>query len=255
MNAHRYVLIVVPARRDSERLPNKPLVDLEGVPMVVRTYRQALEGLRRSGIEGAVRVATDCLEIARTVHEWGGEAILTEEDHVSGTSRCREALDACVRMEQMQPDWVMNVQGDEPLVDPDHVAALVRAKGPIATLFTAVGDHESTDDRSVCYVVSNATGSAQYFSRWPIPFWRTEEKAPRKRHLGVYAYEPAVLKQLVALPPAPEERSESLEQLRWLHHGFAIQLVEVGFAHGGVDTPSDAERVRHFLRSEDVSNR
>lgn len=244
-----FALVVVPARRDSERLPLKPLVDLAGLPMVVRTFRQALEGLRRSGLDGAVVVATDCPEIAAVVEMHGGNALQTKEEHISGTSRCREAMDLFVQSSGKTPTWIINVQGDEPLVNPDHVAALLRADGPLATLYTLVPADEDLDDRSVCYVVSNARQEAQYFSRLPLPFQRTAYEPVRKRHLGVYAYTPEALRQIVKLAPAPEELAESLEQLRWLHHGYTISLVEVDAAHGGVDTIEDVHRVLNVLQT------
>ncbi len=252
MISRPFVLVVVPARRDSERLPLKPLVDLAGLPMVVRTFRQAQEGLRRSGLDGAVVVATDCPEIAAVVEANGGNALQTKEEHASGTSRCREALDLFVQSSSQTPTWVLNVQGDEPLVNPDHVAALLRADGPLATLYTNVPEGEDLEDRSVCYVVSNARQEAQYFSRLPLPFQRTAYEPVRKRHLGVYAYTPEALRQIVQLAPAPEELAESLEQLRWLHHGFTISLVEVDAAHGGVDTPEDVQRVLQVLQTNDT---
>jgi 3-deoxy-manno-octulosonate cytidylyltransferase (CMP-KDO synthetase) len=249
MSSGSFVLVVVPARRDSERLPLKPLVNLAGLPMVVRTFRQAQEGLRRSGLDGAVVVATDCPEIASVVEANGGNALQTKEEHASGTSRCREALDLYTQFSGRTPTWVVNVQGDEPLVNPDHVAALLRADGPLATLYTHVPEGEDLEDRSVCYVVSNARKEAQYFSRLPLPFQRTAHKPLRKRHLGVYAYTPQALRQIVQLAPAPEELAESLEQLRWLHHGFTISLVEVDAAHGGVDTAEDVQRVLQVLQT------
>lgn len=244
-----FALVVVPARRDSERLPRKPLVDLAGLPMVVRTFRQAQEGLRRSGLDGAVVVATDCAEIASVVEKHGGNVLLTKAEHISGTSRCREALDLFVQSSGNKPTWIINVQGDEPLVNPDHVSALLKANGPLATLYTIVPDDEELEDRSVCYVVSNARQEAQYFSRLPIPFQRTAHHPVRKRHLGVYGYTPEALRTIVQLPPASEELAESLEQLRWLHHGYTISLVEVGAAHGGVDTLEDVQRVLSVLQT------
>jgi len=175
--------------------------------------------------------------------------VQTKEEHISGTSRCREALDLFVQSTGRTPNWVMNVQGDEPLVNPDHVAALLRADGPLATLYTQVPEGEDLEDRSVCYVVSNSRQEAQYFSRLPLPFQRTAHEPLRKRHLGVYAYTPEALRQIVQLTPAPEELAESLEQLRWLHHGFTISLVEVDAAHGGVDTLEDVQRVLQVLQS------
>ena len=252
MTPSPFVLVVVPARRDSERLPLKPLVDLAGLPMVVRTFRQAQEGLRRSGLDGAVVVATDCPEIAAVVQVNGGNALQTKEEHASGTSRGREALELVVQASGRPPSWVLNGHGGEPLVITVHVAALLRADGPLATLYTNVPEGEDLEDRSVCYVVSNARQEAQYFSRLPLPFQRTAHEPLRKRHLGVYAYTPEALRQIVQLATAPEELAESLEQLRWLHHGFTISLVEVDAAHGGVDTPEDVQRVLQVLQSNDT---
>lgn len=215
--------------------------------MVVRTYRQAQEGLIRSGKHGTVVVATDCAEIAQIVESNGGKVIMTSDLHVSGTSRCLEAAEKWQAQSLETLSWVLNVQGDEPLVNPDHVAVLLNSPGPLATLYTALSSESDLEDRSVCYVVPDAQNRALYFSRWPIPYQRTEHAPVRYKHLGVYGYTPEVLKAISVLDPADNERAESLEQLRWLHHGYPILLHEVGEAHNGVDTWEDVLRVRAFL--------
>lgn len=215
--------------------------------MVVRTLQQAQEGLKRSGKSGQAIVATDCEEIAQLVEYSGGKAIITSEFHISGTSRCLEATELWQAQSAEPISWVLNVQGDEPLVNPDHIAALLHSPGPLATLFTELAPESNMDDRSVCYVVPDAQNRALYFSRYPIPYQRTEHIPTRYKHLGVYGYTPDILKAISVLDPANNERAESLEQLRWLHHGYSILLHEVGKAHNGVDTWEDVLRVRAFL--------
>lgn len=213
------IAVVIPARMASVRLPGKPLADLGGRPMIVRVWERA-----RQAVDTVV-VATDSPEIAAAVRAAGGDAVLTGEC-ANGTIRCAAAgVDA---------DVLVNVQGDEPFVDPAHIRAVGEAVGaaPIATAAAPlVGDPA---EPARVKVVTDDDGHALYFSRAPIP-----SGGPWRLHVGLYAYAPATLRALVRLPPSPLEASERLEQLRWLAAGYRIQVVDVDAASGGVDTPAD----------------
>lgn len=253
---------LVPARLASSRLPNKPLADIAGLPMVVRVIRQAEQsGARR------VAVATDSQAVIQAVRAHGHEALLTRADHPSGTDRLAEAVD---HLQLQDHDIVVNVQGDEPLIPPtlvNAVAALL-AQRPECGMATAA--HPITDVReffspNLVKVVCDSQGHALYFSRAPIPF--TRDAMPRfpaelptdlpgagqvLRHVGLYAYRVAFLRRWRTLAPAPIEQLESLEQLRALWHGDRIAVLQVPHAPpAGVDTPDDLERVRTLLSQSD----
>jgi len=234
------VLVVIPARRGASRLPGKPLRDLAGLPMVVRTLRRAAQ----CRCADRVVVATDDDEIADIVRSHGGEAVLTRTDHASGTDRVAEAVGAL--------GWtglVINVQGDEPLIDPDTIdqlaAALAADAGAgVATVAAPLaGDPRAT---SVVKVVSDRQGRAVYFSRQPIP-----TGGPWWHHIGLYGFRPAALGWFARQPPGALERSERLEQLRFIEGGVPIRLVTVAHAAPSVDTPEDLERVRRLLASQE----
>jgi 3-deoxy-manno-octulosonate cytidylyltransferase (CMP-KDO synthetase) len=228
------VLAVLPARIGSTRLPAKPLADIHGEPMIVRTWERA----KRANVDRVV-VATDDARILDAVRRAGGEAILTG-DCQSGTDRVAEAA--------RQLRWeggVLNVQGDEPLVDPDCISAVadaVRAGHPIATPATAlVGDPLT---RARVKVVVRADGRALYFSRAAIP-----SGGPYLLHLGVYGFQAAVLQALAALPPSGLEQAESLEQLRWLEAGYDLHICRVAHSAPAVDTPEDLDHMRATWRA------
>lgn len=227
------LLVVLPARIGSTRLPEKALADIHGAPMVVRTWEAAV----RADV-GRVVVATDDVRIATAVGAAGGEAVMTGVC-ASGTDRVAEAARTL--------GWtggVLNVQGDEPLIDPDTiraVAAAVHAGHAIATAATPLdGDPVP---RARVKVVLRDDRSALYFSRAPIPV-----DGPWLQHLGVYGFAAATLQQVAALPPSLLERAESLEQLRWLEAGHAIHVAAASHARPAVDTPEDLERVRALWR-------
>lgn len=223
------VLAVLPARIGSTRLPAKALVDIHGAPMIVRTW----ERTRHADVDRVV-VATDDARIADAVRSAGGEAVLTG-DCQSGTDRVAAAALAL--------GWegpVLNVQGDEPMIDPDTISAVaraVRAGHAIATPATSLqGDPAS---RARVKVVVRADGRALYFSRSAIP-----SGGPFLLHLGVYGFQPEVLQALAGLPPSPLERSESLEQLRWLEAGHDVFVTLVSHSAPAVDTPDDLDHMR-----------
>lgn len=246
--------VVVPARYASTRLPGKPLADLAGKPMVVRV----IEAVARSRATD-VWVATDDERIRVAVEAHGHQALMTRADHVSGTDRIAEVVD---RLGWKDEDIVVNVQGDEPLIDPaliDAVAACLGAdaEAAVATAAHAIEDARDFFNPNVVKVVRGAAGRALYFSRAPIP-WARDAFAQDKsslppelgalRHIGLYAYRAGFLRLYAGLAPSPLEGVEALEQLRVLWHGYAIGVFVCDQAPpAGVDTPEDLERVARAL--------
>lgn len=247
--------VLIPARLASSRLPNKPLADLGGAPMVVRVAQRAL----RSGASQVV-VAADSPAILDACQQHGVRAVLTRDDHPSGSDRLAEA---CAQLGLADEAIVVNVQGDEPLIDPaliDAVAQLLQAR-PEASMSTAAHAIDSAADfanPNVVKVVLDARQLALYFSRAPIPWWRDgfaqgiqdlPQPAPL-RHVGIYGYRAGFLRQFPVLPQAPIEVGEALEQLRALWHGHRIAVHVSEHAPGpGVDTPEDLDRVRRLFAS------
>ncbi len=247
--------VVIPARYASTRLPAKPLLDLGGKPMVVRVAERA----RLSGAD-EVWVATDHPEVRAAAEAHGVAALMTRSDHPTGTDRLAEVVGLC--------GWsgdtlVVNVQGDEPLIDPAVVAATARqlatSGAAIATVAHPIREAADFFNPNVVKVVCRADGDAAYFSRAPIPYARdhfAREKGgrtlpaglPALRHVGLYAYRASFLQAYAGLAPAPTEQFEALEQLRALWHGYRISVAVVGEAPApGVDTPEDAERMRKLF--------
>jgi 3-deoxy-manno-octulosonate cytidylyltransferase (CMP-KDO synthetase) len=245
--------VLIPARLASSRLPDKPLADLAGKPMVVRVA----ERLRHAGARRIV-VATDHQRIQQACADHGVEAVLTRVDHVSGSDRLAEA---CERLALDGEEIVVNVQGDEPLIDPALVAAcaqLLERQSDCAVATAAHPLHDTADfnNPNVVKVVTDAQGRALYFSRAPIPWWRDGSQPgaaalpgmPVLRHIGLYAYRAAYLRRFPTLAPAPVEQTESLEQLRVIWHGDRIAVHVTPHAPApGVDTPQDLERVRALM--------
>ena len=249
--------VLIPARMASSRLPDKPLADIAGLPMVVRVARQA-------GLSGAARtvVATDDARIQAACQDHGVTALLTRPDHASGSDRLAEA---CEQLGLDGDAVVVNVQGDEPLIDPaliNAVAALLQAHpgASMGTAAHAIGNLDDYTNPNVVKVVCDAQGMAHYFSRAPIPYARDHAgqawwDAPAVatalagfaplRHIGIYSYRAGFLRQFPRLTPAPTEAIEALEQLRALWHGHRIAVHISAQAPGpGVDTPADLARVR-----------
>jgi len=253
--------VLIPARLASTRLPRKPLADIGGAPMVVRVAQRAL----LSGA-GSVVVATDSDEIADACVPHGIRAILTRADHPTGSDRLAEA---CEQLGLDGRDIVVNVQGDEPLIDPGLITACARliAQRQDCVMSTAAHAIESLDEYrnpNVVKVVTDAAGRALYFSRAPLPWWRDAPRGDDSaaglleslaalpeplplRHIGIYGYSAGFLRRFPSLPVSPLERIESLEQLRVLWHGerIAVHLCEER-PGPGVDTPEDLERVRRL---------
>lgn len=242
--------VVIPARYASTRLPGKPLADIAGKPMVVRV----VEAVLKSGAEEII-VATDDARVAEVVSAHGHVALMTRSDHASGTDRIAEVA--------AQRGWaddsiVVNVQGDEPLIDPALIAEVARAldtdhEASIATAAHRIRDIADFLNPNVVKVVTAANGRALYFSRAPIPWHRDglalqRDKLPAElvvhRHIGLYAYRVGFLHRYGGLTPAPIEQWEALEQLRAMWHGFHIHVIDCAYApEAGVDTPADLERV------------
>lgn len=248
------VRVVIPARYASTRLPGKPLADIAGLPMIVRVAAAA----KRAQSDG-VWVAADDERIIAAVRNHGFAAVITREDHASGTDRIAEVAE---RLQWDDADIVVNVQGDEPLLEPSLIEAVASALqgAPDAAIATAAHRLTTAEDffnPNVVKVVCDSRGRALYFSRAPIP-WDRDHFAdrrdvlpadlPARRHIGLYAYRVSFLRRFGQLAPSPLERCESLEQLRALWHGYPIQVVSVDHAPApGVDTPEDLERVRRVF--------
>lgn len=246
--------VVVPARYASTRLPGKPLADIAGKPMVVRVVEAALKAE-----PAGVWVATDHERVATAVAAYGHEAIMTRADHPSGTDRIAEVAQA---FGWGDDEIVVNVQGDEPLIEPQLIADVAAALAQDAGAAIATAAHQLADaaeffNPNVVKVVTDAAGRATYFSRAPIPWHRDGFAASReslpagfapRRHVGIYAYRVSFLRRYGGLSPAPTEQWEALEQLRALWHGYAIGVVDCDRAPApGVDTPEDLDRVRRIF--------
>jgi 3-deoxy-manno-octulosonate cytidylyltransferase (CMP-KDO synthetase) len=243
-------IVVIPARLKSTRLPDKPLADIAGKPMVVRVAERA--GLSEAS---AVYVATDDAAIVSACETHGHTARLTRVDHASGTDRIAEVA---AQLQLADEAIVVNVQGDEPLIDPKLINAVAAslqrtASAPIATAAHRITTVDDFSNPNVVKVVVDANGLAQYFSRAPIPYPRTSAAGnvisavppTARRHIGIYAYRVRFLRQYATLSPAPNEIAEALEQLRALHHGHQIVVIDWdGVAAPGVDTAEDLAQVR-----------
>lgn len=241
--------VLIPARLASTRLPNKPLADIAGVPMVVRVAQR----VAHSGADRVV-VAADSPLIVSACQAHGVQAVLTRTDHASGSDRLAEA---CAVLGLDPAAVVVNVQGDEPLIDPALVSAVATLlqntpQADISTAAHAIEDVADFHNPNIVKVVCDASGLAHYFSRAPIPYPRdtpTQLPSPAPlRHIGIYGYRVGFLRQFPSLAQAPTEQAESLEQLRALWHGHRIAVHITDHAPGaGVDTPQDLARVRQFF--------
>lgn len=238
---------IIPARFASTRLPGKPLVDIGGRSMVQRVVEQA----SRCRALDRVVVATDDHRVVDAVRAFGGEVVMTSGHHPSGTDRCHEALKLLGAMDH---DAVVNIQGDEPFIDPDQIdelcATLTGAPSGIATLAQVVTEDRDLDTPGEVLITVDVNMDALYFSRAAIPFLRDDAPSPRHtrfrflKHVGLYGFRSEVLDRIVALPPSSLEMAEGLEQLRWLEHGFKIRVGLTGHPSFCVDTPEDLAEAR-----------
>lgn len=242
MTAQVKAAVVIPARYASTRLPGKPLAPIAGRPMIWYVWDAA----RRASLASRVVVATDDGRIAEAVRAFGGEVAMTSPDCPSGTDRAAEAA------RTLPEEIVVNLQGDEPLMDPAVVDAVIAplAADPAVVMSTAAvlsADPADYARPHVVKVVVDAAGDALYFSRSPIPHWRDEGAGPYRKHLGIYGYRRDFLFRLASLPPSGLERAEKLEQLRVLEGGFRIRVVDVDYESVGVDTPEDLRAVEERI--------
>ncbi len=243
------ILGVIPARYASSRFPGKPLVDILGKSMIQRVYVQA----KKSKKLDEVVVATDDERIFNHVKSFGGQAVMTEANHPSGTDRCFEAF----KKSGKDFTYIINIQGDEPFIDPSQIDLLVDVcdgKTELATLMIPVDSHEVLFDTGEVKITMNNKHEALYFSREVIPHIKGIDKKdwhkhfPYYRHVGMYAYRADILKEITTLAPSSLEKAESLEQLRWLENGFKIKLAITDFDSHCIDTPEDIEKVLRLMK-------
>lgn len=241
---------IIPARYASTRFPGKPLAVLGGKPVIQRVYEQVTRVL------GEAYVATDDERIFKAVEAFGGHAIMTRQDHKSGTDRIEEAAQKL----QTDADVIINVQGDEPFIQKSQLETIKHLfddqDTQIATLGKPFESMEAVQNPNSPKIVCDLRGFALYFSRSIIPFVRGKEKAewlehyPYLKHLGLYAYRREVLREVTQLPQSPLEKAESLEQLRWLENGYRIRVGLTDVETVGIDTPEDLERAEAFLANQ-----
>ena len=248
---------IIPARYASTRFPGKPLAEIRGKSMIERVYQRASQAFEY------VAVATDDYRIADEVRRFGGRHVMTSLSHLTGTDRCAEALTLMQEDLGVQADAVVNIQGDEPFVDPD---LLVRIAGcfedesaRIATVVKSIDNPDDLFDPNCVKAVIDLQGRAIYFSRSPVPYIRgyAREEWPKRhvfyRHLGLYAYRADALLQLTRLPASSLEIAESLEQNRWLENGYCIKVIETDRETVAIDTPGDMEKIRRLLDENKIS--
>jgi 3-deoxy-manno-octulosonate cytidylyltransferase (CMP-KDO synthetase) len=239
------VLVVIPARHASSRFPGKPLAVIAGKPMI----QHVVERVRIAKLPSRIVVATEDQRIKDAVEKFGAEAILTRHDHRTGTDRVAEVA------AHLPAEIYINVQGDEPLINPGTVDAVAAAMAEdesiqLATPCSAITHQNEIMDPNVVKVVQDFDANALYFSRAPIPWVRdtgAKVAASHCKHIGLYGYRRAALLEYPTLPPGELERIEQLEQLRWLENGFRIHMVETEYDAVSVDVPADVERVEKLL--------
>lgn len=237
------VIGIIPARYGSSRFPGKPLIDLKGKTMIQRVY----EGASLSKKLDKIIVATDDQRIVDAVQSFGGHVVLTSENHTTGTDRCGEVIqnESC--------DVVINIQGDEPLVDARQIDQLITAfeddRTEIATLGTYNFDLEDLNNPNRIKIVKGQDDFALYFSRSAVPnnVNAKGEEYPFMRHIGLYGYRSKVLSKIIQLEPTQLEKVESLEQLRWLYYGYKIKVATTDIETPNIDTPEDIEKVLKHL--------
>ena len=246
-NAMKHVIGIIPARFGSSRMPGKPLVKVRGISLIERVYQRA----KRAASLDEVYVATDDIRIANHVEKFGGKAMMTRIDHRSGTFRCAEVAEA------HPARFVVNIQGDEPLVSPAEIDRLARfissGNRQIATLVKRLDNAADLQDPGEAKVILDHQRRAVYFSRSPIPFVRDHpkeiwhEKATFFKHIGMYAYSAEALRKIAGLPVSALEEAESLEQLSWIYHGIPIDTLETDIETIDIDTPEDLHVLERIL--------
>ena len=241
---------IIPARYNSTRFPGKPLIKIGGKTMIRRVYERCTLSLNN------VIVATDDKRIRKEVEGFGGHAIMTSPDHKSGTDRCAEAVTLYQKSNNKPVDVVINIQGDEPFLDPAILSHLSKSfidpKIRISTLVKKITNKKEIFDPNLPKVVIDKNGMALYFSRSPIPYVSNIEKTkwvveyPFYKHIGIYAFRKEVLMELTQLPFSSLEQAESLEQNRWLENGYRIHVIETQHESVSVDTPEDLEKINNM---------
>lgn len=240
-------VVIIPARLKSSRLPNKVLMDICGKPLIQWVYDRVIQ----SRYANKIFIATDSEEIAQVVNGFGGEAILTSSTHNSGTDRIAEAV------KNVDCDIVINVQGDEPLIDSNLIDRLIELFHNSDDVYFASAMHqidslEDLNNPNIVKVIRDIMGNAIYFSRLPIPFSRDDEVDLSRyyQHIGIYGYKKSFLQKYASLPQTYLEKIEKLEQLRAVENGFKIRMVETDYRSVGVDTVEDLEKVRGIICGE-----
>ncbi|MCX6304813.1 MAG: 3-deoxy-manno-octulosonate cytidylyltransferase [Bacteroidetes bacterium] len=239
---------VIPARYASSRFPGKPLVVINGKTMIRRVYEQAM----RCDKLDKVVVATDSAAIFNHVRMFGGNVLMTGEQHVSGTERCGEVVEK-LRQEKETYDYVINIQGDEPYIEPEQISQVAACfdnpHTQLATLIKKITTREELTSPDVVKVVADIHGFALFFSRSVIPFFRGKEQkdwvsaTTYYKHVGIYGYQTQVLEKIVALPVSELECAESLEQLRWLGQGYRIMTQVTEYESVAIDSPADLLKI------------
>jgi 3-deoxy-manno-octulosonate cytidylyltransferase (CMP-KDO synthetase) len=242
---------IIPARYGSSRFPGKPLALIGNIPMIQRVYEQASKSL------DLVYVATDDLRIYNTVISFGGKAVMTSSNHLSGTDRCAEAVTKIIAETGSPIGVVINIQGDEPFIKPEQIELLKKCflgkEVKIATLVRQTDPGEDIFNPNQPKVILTTEGDAIYFSRAAIPFIRDSDISTWSKthvyykHIGLYGYRTETLKKITQLPRSTLEISESLEQNRWIENGYKIRTAKTIWETIGIDTPSDLEKARHIL--------
>ena len=249
-------LAIIPARFGSSRLEGKPLVDILGKPMIQRVFEQTIKAIPNAF------VATDDPRIKQAVTEFGGNVVMTSEDHLNGTTRCLEAYEKIVMATGEEYDVIVNVQGDEPMLEPEQLKDLLlpfsNSETRLATLVIPVSSAEDLFNESEVFVVIDKFKRALYFSRSVIPHIRGIHKThwlehnTYYKHVGLYAYTYEALKEFAELPASTLERMESLEQNRWIENGNKIHVEITHHDSIPVDTIDDLEKVRQLLRDKQL---
>lgn len=237
------IACIIPARYASTRLPGKPLADIAGKPMIQRVY----ERVAQAKVPTDVIVATDDQRVFEVVKSFGGQVVMTSPNHLNGTDRLAEVATAHPDL-----DVIINVQGDEPLIDPSLIDELgtlfLRDEAPVmATVGTVLSEAEYNEPSAV-KVICNRRGNAMYFSRSLVPYPRNAFVVPPLKHIGIYAYTRDFLLQYANMTPTPAEQTESLEQLRVLENGYDIRVITTTARFIGVDTPADLAAVNEIYK-------
>jgi len=247
------ILAIIPARYQSSRFPGKPLADILGKPMIQYVYE------RTSKVVDTI-VATDDKRIFEAVNHFGGQVVMTGTHHKSGTDRCSEALTLWEKKRHTSFDVVLNIQGDEPLIEPGQIRELISCfdnpSTVIATLMRRITSHSELFNPNIPKVITGNDHHALYFSRTPVPYLRdipTDQWLNHHtfyKHIGLYGFKKEILHKVTGLPPSSLETAESLEQLRWLQNGFPINTFISSYDNHMVDTPGDLEKVIRILSSD-----